>query len=694
MTTFKTQAEIAADGEFIQYLEKLRSASPLGTNRAFERLASNLDAVLEETNRLKVPTHILGNIALAGTTLSWGSTLTLPIFSQLNGVVNNTIAAGSITISAGQIAWLQVTRTSAAAFVDTDILVDTYANFLAALNATPSGRLDLVPLAMNVGGDVIIPPGQWIRDGYGVTNGGATDTQYAQQTDIDLLRVNQKQNLNIHLIGGGDITWDEGTTTLTWSGNFRLTFPTYAGYNQVPAGSVVIPANNAWYATLSRAPSGVVAVSTGVASLAGGVPDTDNTFILAVHNGTDDRVYLADGTALSDAETVKLGGVRIGVQWYFSGVGAGVQVLDLAGALGPSTSYRVGSGELMVYRNGVKAVRSRAFWEGGTYPTGSLNTSGGAISAFDDYVEEDSGDGTGSRIIWLEDGSGDTIEHTAGTHDPPLLYPDVTDYVEAFIGVQGQAPTVTVPDGIYGFERVWSSDPNTIRTSGGYLVAGNDRYALVDDATGLELTVADMVSGETLSPGDWHYIYLAPAASTALPPQILLSTNPPATGGSGAGVHPTFPTYRFLSSVYVTGTSTFASFEKSGDYVHMNNADVDMGALFSAAITGGWVAVGLGGALPDTAGYRLKLLWRLTSQVAVGAGDRLLLQTRATGFPAPGRNRYAIKPANSNVLEYEFDVMVSEAWSLGFQAAGADFQSVDSVILFGYSEGRHTSGSF
>jgi hypothetical protein len=690
MTTFKTTDEITAAGEFIQYLEKLRSSSPLGTNRAFERLSNNAQALLQEALSARFPGRLMGEMSLSGVTLSWASDLTIYLTDPVDGTtVTNVIPAGSLGMTLGFVIYVTVDRTTDGASVS---LSSASPASYTALLASSENRLDLLPVGYSLvaGGApaLALMSGHYLRSGYAITNGGFTDTQYAQQTTADTLQSVQRENLNARLIGGGDVSWNEGTEKLTWSAELRVTFPRSAGYNRIPASNVSIPADSAWYATLSRTPAGVVDISTGVALL-GAVPDTDNTMVLAIHNGADDRVYLYDGSALSDGETIKLGGARSGVQWYYRGAGTGVQVLNLDSLVAGGAEYRVGTGELMVYRNGVKAIGSQAYWSGVYGVSGSLS---GSIDDADDYLEEDLGDGRGERIIWLGDDTGDAVEHAAGTHDPPLTYPDATDTIEAFVGVQGQAPTVNVPGGIYGFDRVWASS-SQIDTNGGYLVSDGEQFSAVG-GTGLSLTTADMVAGEILTPDSWHYVYLAPAASTALPPLLLLSTSAPTLAAGGPGVHPTNTDHRFLTSVYVTAGGDFVPFEKHGTHVRLRDA-LDLVSAFSGvSLTGAYETVDVSSVLPATSGLSVDLQVVMTAQAAVSAGNALEIRLRPTGGAVPSRTFWQVKPGNTNVMRYPVPTMVSEALSLDFLAAIGDFQSLDAVHLVGYSEGRHTSGDF
>jgi len=695
MTTFKTRSEIAAAGEFIQALEPLRSgslASGQGTNRALERLAENDNALLEAVQQAK--SSVLaggGNVALSGGSLSWSADMTVYFAGEVGAVTYNTITAATISIASGNVLYVLLDRSVQGAAVSVSVATD-FSAYLAVITGA-SSRLDYQVIALYDGSVLHFTSGSRLLSGESLSGGLVTDSQYGQQSEVTAVRGYQRENKNIRMIGGGDISWDSATNTLTWSQTIYLTFPSAGGTNRIIGpSSVVVSPDSVWFATLARSPAGVSTLSTGVGALSGGVPADDNSLALAIHNSVDGRIYLMDGTALSDSETVKLGGVRIGVQWFYSAVGSGAQVIDIDASVAGPTSYRVGSGELMVYRNGMKATPSKAYWAGGAYPVGALNTSAGALSTRDSYVEEDIGDGTGTRIIWLSDGqiAGEPLFHSLTAHSPgtPYTWPDSTDYVEAFIGVQGAAPSVNLPDGIYGFERVWTSQPTTVSMGGGKLISNSEVY--VSPLAGISLTVSSMIGGEVLAPDSWHYAYIGPGVSVGAAPAFALSTQPPAVLTAGHGVHPTSSGYRFVASVYVRATSDILPMSKAGSQVALGR-HFDVSAPFSSAVADVWSTVDLSAHIPAGVSYvRLRLL--ITAQAAVAAGSRLLLEAKVPGFAAPGQESYAIKPSNSNIVEFLLDMPLDALQSVDIRLSSASFQNVAAVYLIGYSEGTYSSG--
>jgi hypothetical protein len=443
---FRTHAEMLAALEFIQGDEHLTSgslASGSGVNRSLERLARNSDAVYEALQAARNMV-ISGGGTLgwnAGTgQFSWSATLYFQILNPIGGATSNSLAVGSspLTIASGAVAYVRLDRAGAAVAA-----VGVAANFAAFLALVQGSdyRLEYQLLAYRDGNSLVLWDGRRIKTNESLTTDGCTDTQYGQQTELTTVHDNQLENFRMMLHGGGDLSWDQGTATFTWSSDLHISFPSYAGDNKLAAGSQVIAAGSWLVATLLRKPG--ASNSIAYSSVAdGSVSNGDNTIAIAYHDPTDGRLYLLDGTSLSDGETRPLGGAVYGVQFAYRLPGDGGQDSDLTeGGSYPARSYVVGTGDLFVYRNGVKARCSTSgYWAGGSYPAGALV---GSITAGDDYVEEDVGDGTGNRIIWLRDdvGGGETLKHAAGTHTIPKTWPTTADHIEAYVGIHGEGPS-------------------------------------------------------------------------------------------------------------------------------------------------------------------------------------------------------------------------------------------------------------
>jgi len=452
----RTYAEMLAASEFIGYGEKLESgslSSATGTNRIAQRLARSIDALLDvlQTDRNMV---IAGGGTLAWDHVSGSFTrtadLTLKMLNELGGANNNVIAsATAITLaSAGNIAYCVLDRETNGA----NPTIGISANMLAFVTLVTGNtdRLDYQLLAYRDANGLVLWDGRRILTGESLTANGFTDTQYGQQSELTLVHTNQKENLQFLLHGGGFITWDETAELLTWDAQLVLSFPAYAGNNRIPAGNATVAAGEFLVLTLTRAPGSAVDVSGTLSAVAdGSVSLGDNVFVLAYHDAVDGRIYLWDGTALSDGDRRRLGGVSSGVEFMYRAYGDATQVYDLTeGGTYPERDYKVGDGSLMVYMNGQKVKGSDAYWSG-SYPSGSLV---GSLDDGDRYLEVDEGSSTGSKIVFLADGQAvsEPAYHPAATHAIPYSWPQTNDWLEAFVGLQGEGPSPVDSVGIQG----------------------------------------------------------------------------------------------------------------------------------------------------------------------------------------------------------------------------------------------------
>lgn len=692
--TYKKLDEMAAALEFIQLNEALRSGSlalDLGTNRSLQRLSSNADAALGSLFQLSA-----GTLEASSVTSTAGRSLLFQDMRvrtpSLQWLTQENVAATYLTpnLPVGSVLYVKV---------DVDMVnaskslppatVQTYSDFINTLN-TDEDRDRIFVLGVGTPLGVHLANGKSIRTNNSLSNHMHTDAQYANQTNFNTLQDVVRENASLRLVGGGVLSWDTGTGTLSWTQDLFIEHPFATGSSRVVGpGSVVIPAENFVRVSMSRTPSGVVNLTPTVSVLGSVSLDaSQNFFVIAIRKG-DGRIYLADGTAMSDGESVRLGGVRTGVQWSYRAVGSGSQVLDLAAALGPSTSYRVGTGELMVYRNGVKALASTAHWEG-AYPAGSLT---GAISFGDDYVEEDSGDGTGSRIVWLADQVGaEVLRHPANTHDPRMSWPAADDRVEAFVGIQGKAPTISLPTEILGFDRVWAHSTSEIRTLGGSLLLGPDKY-VHRSAPALSLEVTDMFGSEIAVANAWHYIYLGPGSAPGFPPDFRLSTTPPSfTAPADAGTHPSDWHWRFLTSVRVLTGLVFDSFAKTSHEVVMGGGLSLVSAFPPSVISNAWEVANLGPLLPATGVRVVRLRFTTTTDALVADGTKVSLSVRPLGFTG-AQVLTAVKGSGSNDVDFEATVTLGTSDRIEVLVDDAVFISFADVRLLAYDEPRASAAS-
>jgi len=113
-----------------------------------------------------------------------------------------------------------------------------------------------------------------------------------------------REDRQIIMGGGGDVTFDSSSGALTWSAALDF-YSLISGFKvSVAATTVVIADGEVIYLNLTRAPTQNLTVSTAAASQ---VPNTDNAMALAVRVGT--TVYWRHGSKVESGETVNIFGV-------------------------------------------------------------------------------------------------------------------------------------------------------------------------------------------------------------------------------------------------------------------------------------------------------------------------------------------------------------------------------------------------
>lgn len=810
---YQVQTEMEAEKVFIQYLEELRSGpvdSEDGINRPLVQLSRNSDALLEVLQATR--SQVLsggGVISWVGGTLVWSAAWTFRFANDLSGGVNNVLNAGNIALAAGQVAYVIFDRETSA-YVLTVSMAANFAAFRAVIHANVD-RLDIQFLAYRDGTSILLWDGRRIRDGYALANQGCTDTQYGQQTELTLVHDNEKENFKVVLTGGGTIFWDATAVsstigTFSWTEPFIVKLPATGGEIEITDGagapfSKSLEDGEVLWITLARgsAISTSVAVNRsapGVGPLAG-----DDVFILAVREGS--RVYIWNGTALSDGDSVLLGGVRSGVQWFYTEAGGADQVT----AFGVTNTYRTGVGELMIFRNGVKARGSvDAHWSG-VFPAGVLV---GAINVDDQYVEEDLvGDGKGSRILWIADGGPGSLKHAANAHAPgdPFTWPDADDWIEAFIGVQGEGPSpvesigikddpadplqgsvqmegtggvhleydypnntivfsldamagvsgltvdgsatgqmgggITLKSGrlieisddgnavsgeitvdlavsddqadailgmlgdmdgveptaanplvarqwvldglppVVGFDLVYTADQDTIYIGPGRLRLGN---VVLIQTERIEVTSSDILSADTLSPGDWHYLYVGVARNGSEQVGGYLSTTAPGTDGR----HPDSDTIAegelwFVSSVHRTTNLHFRQFTKRAGFVKL--ADY-LSIVASGAMTASTTAqtIDCSSSVPDTGVTSVQIHCRFTQTNPAGSTAFITWGLTDSDY------NWHVPAVDGAVASFEFETLLTPDKSFSFTMP-TSWDSESEFVLSGYSEGTYSVGS-
>jgi hypothetical protein len=175
-----------------------------------------------------------------------------------------------------------------------------------------------------------------------------------------------------------------------------------------------------------------------------------------------------------------------------------------------------------------------------------------------------------------------------------------------------------------------------------------------------------------------------------------VSVTPPTTvagGGTGAGSHPADNQYRFLTSTLVNGSSQFTPFSKNGKRVTLGEF-VDISSVFlPALVTDSWETVDLDGLLPATGVTAIKMRLLITSLALVPGGDRVLLEIRPLGFTSGTQEYYAVKPGNSNNVEFLVEFMLDSTQQFEVRLSTTIWNSFAAADLIAYGEGVNTSAS-
>jgi hypothetical protein len=113
-----------------------------------------------------------------------------------------------------------------------------------------------------------------------------------------------REDRQLILGGGDDVTFDSGANTLSWTADIEVFSPISGFKLTVPADTVTILDGEVLYAVLTRAPQ----VNNTIARLvASSVPNTDDAFALCIRR--DSTVYWRHGSKVENGETVNIFGV-------------------------------------------------------------------------------------------------------------------------------------------------------------------------------------------------------------------------------------------------------------------------------------------------------------------------------------------------------------------------------------------------
>lgn len=118
-------------------------------------------------------------------------------------------------------------------------------------------------------------------------------------TALDSSVYASREDRGIVLTEGGTISWNAGTSTLSWSAAVKIISPISGYMLQISAQSVTIDDGQVLYAPLVRAP---LASQTLAVAVAAQVPSDDVSLLLAVRLGT--KIYWRNGQGMADGETL------------------------------------------------------------------------------------------------------------------------------------------------------------------------------------------------------------------------------------------------------------------------------------------------------------------------------------------------------------------------------------------------------
>ena len=110
-----------------------------------------------------------------------------------------------------------------------------------------------------------------------------------------------REDRHLTFTGGGTVSFDAGTGTVTWSSAIEILSP-IAGFKiTVAATSIVLEDGEVGYINITRSPTQNVSVSPAVASTA---PNTNDAYTLCIRNGS--AIYWANGGKIADGESKSL----------------------------------------------------------------------------------------------------------------------------------------------------------------------------------------------------------------------------------------------------------------------------------------------------------------------------------------------------------------------------------------------------
>lgn len=108
-----------------------------------------------------------------------------------------------------------------------------------------------------------------------------------------------REDRNLILMGGGAVSWDATSGTLTWAAQIELLSPNTGMLNYVPAGSLVLEDGQVLRGNVARALGLNASMAGSVAAFA---LSNDNSVIFCIRRGT--KLYWRNGVLMGDGDTI------------------------------------------------------------------------------------------------------------------------------------------------------------------------------------------------------------------------------------------------------------------------------------------------------------------------------------------------------------------------------------------------------
>jgi len=117
----------------------------------------------------------------------------------------------------------------------------------------------------------------------------------AMLNQLDAMLYAHREDRNILIVGGGTLSWDATSNTLSWNAPIVLNSPQKGFQESVAAGSIEIAESQVLYVDVSRNPGSNIALT---ARRAATVPNTDDGLLLCYRYGTS--LWWRNGLRMED----------------------------------------------------------------------------------------------------------------------------------------------------------------------------------------------------------------------------------------------------------------------------------------------------------------------------------------------------------------------------------------------------------